>query len=97
MLLDDLDEEVLREHELELERLKQDYTEHGELYDAVSTWSSNWTLYQELEVRDHRKSSEKIPKPIKELSEIKSNYDCSSFSRKKPQTRLALTTEEETC
>ncbi|XP_067235736.1 protein regulator of cytokinesis 1a isoform X1 [Chanodichthys erythropterus] len=46
---DDLDEEVLREHELELERLKHDYTEHGELYDAVSTWSSNWTLYQELE------------------------------------------------
>ncbi|ROL52795.1 Protein regulator of cytokinesis 1 [Anabarilius grahami] len=46
---DDMDEEVLREHELELERLKQDYTEHGELYDAVSTWSSNWTLYQELE------------------------------------------------
>ncbi|XP_016322317.1 protein regulator of cytokinesis 1-like isoform X2 [Sinocyclocheilus anshuiensis] len=46
---DDLDEEVLREHELELERLKQDYAEHSELYDAVSTWSSNWTLYQELE------------------------------------------------
>lgn len=69
MLLDDLDEEVLREHELELERLKQDYTEHGELYDAVSTWSSNWTLYQELEVRNHGKSSDKIPKPIKEISE----------------------------
>ncbi|XP_026094412.1 protein regulator of cytokinesis 1-like isoform X1 [Carassius auratus] len=46
---DDLDEEVLREHELELERLKQDYAEHRELYDAVFTWSSNWTLYQELE------------------------------------------------
>ncbi|XP_077066398.1 protein regulator of cytokinesis 1a isoform X3 [Siphateles boraxobius] len=46
---DDLDEEVLREHELELERLKQDYTGHREMYDAVSTWSSNWTLYQELE------------------------------------------------
>ncbi|XP_016408696.1 protein regulator of cytokinesis 1-like isoform X1 [Sinocyclocheilus rhinocerous] len=46
---DDLDEEVLREHELELERLKQDYAEHIELYDAVSIWSSNWTLYQELE------------------------------------------------
>uniref|UniRef100_A0A8C1Y503 Protein regulator of cytokinesis 1a n=1 Tax=Cyprinus carpio TaxID=7962 RepID=A0A8C1Y503_CYPCA len=46
---DDLDEEVLREHELELERLKQDYAEHSELYDAVSTWSSNWALYQELE------------------------------------------------
>uniref|UniRef100_A0A9J7XKN5 Protein regulator of cytokinesis 1a n=2 Tax=Cyprinus carpio TaxID=7962 RepID=A0A9J7XKN5_CYPCA len=45
----DLDEEVLREHELELERLKQDYAEHSELYDAVITWSSNWTLYQELE------------------------------------------------
>uniref|UniRef100_A0A672PVK8 Protein regulator of cytokinesis 1-like n=1 Tax=Sinocyclocheilus grahami TaxID=75366 RepID=A0A672PVK8_SINGR len=46
---DDLDEEVLREHELELERLKEDYAKHRELYDAVSTWSSNWTLYQELE------------------------------------------------
>uniref|UniRef100_A0A8C1A9X1 Protein regulator of cytokinesis 1a n=2 Tax=Cyprinus carpio TaxID=7962 RepID=A0A8C1A9X1_CYPCA len=46
---DDLDEEVLRGHELELERLKQDYAEHSELYDAVSTWSSNWALYQELE------------------------------------------------
>ncbi|XP_067293011.1 protein regulator of cytokinesis 1a isoform X2 [Pseudorasbora parva] len=46
---DALDEEVLRDHELELERLKRDYTEHRELYDAVSTWSSNWTLYQELE------------------------------------------------
>ncbi|XP_051975934.1 protein regulator of cytokinesis 1-like isoform X1 [Xyrauchen texanus] len=47
--IDDLDEEVLHEHELELERLKRDYTEHGELYDAILTWSSNWTLYQELE------------------------------------------------
>lgn len=62
MLLDDLDEEVLREHELELERLKQDYTGHREMYDAVSTWSSNWTLYQELEVRNHGKSPEKIHK-----------------------------------
>ncbi|XP_058623327.1 protein regulator of cytokinesis 1-like isoform X2 [Onychostoma macrolepis] len=44
-----LDEKVLREHKLELERLKQDYAEHSELYDAVSTWSTNWALYQELE------------------------------------------------
>lgn len=46
-----MDEDLLRDHEQELERLKQDYNEHGELYDAVSTWSSNWTLYQELEVK----------------------------------------------
>ncbi|NP_001004494.1 protein regulator of cytokinesis 1a [Danio rerio] len=46
---DDLDDDLLREHEQELERLKQNYTEYKELYDAVSTWSSNWTLYQELE------------------------------------------------
>lgn len=46
---DDMDEDLLRDHEQELERLKQDYNEHSELYDAVSTWSNNWTLYQELE------------------------------------------------
>ncbi|TRY65163.1 hypothetical protein DNTS_002041 [Danionella cerebrum] len=46
---DDLDDEVLQEHERELERLKQDYTDHQELYDAVSNWTSNWSLYQELE------------------------------------------------
>lgn len=46
---DDMDEIVLHDHEQELERLKQDYTEHSELYNAISTWSSNWTLYQELE------------------------------------------------
>ncbi|XP_057185836.1 protein regulator of cytokinesis 1a isoform X1 [Triplophysa rosa] len=45
----DMDEDLLRDHEHELEHLKLDYNEHGELYDAVSTWSTNWTLYQELE------------------------------------------------
>lgn len=62
VLSDDLDEEVLREHELELERLKQDYAEHSELYDAVSTWSSNWALYQELEVINQRRSAERFQK-----------------------------------
>ncbi len=62
MLLDDLDEEVLGEHEQELERLKQDYAEHNELYDAVSTWSSNWALYQELEVIFHKRSDERFHK-----------------------------------
>lgn len=51
VLLDYMDEDLLRDHEQELERLKQDYNEHRELYDAVSTWSNNWTLYQELEVK----------------------------------------------
>lgn len=45
-----MDEDLLREHEHELEHLKLDYNEHKELYDAVSTWSTNWILYQELEV-----------------------------------------------
>ncbi|XP_017570476.1 protein regulator of cytokinesis 1a isoform X1 [Pygocentrus nattereri] len=45
----DFSEELLTMHEKEEQRLKQQFEEHRELYDGVTTWQNNWTLYQELE------------------------------------------------
>ncbi|KAI4894246.1 hypothetical protein NFI96_030250 [Prochilodus magdalenae] len=46
---DDFTEDLLAKHEKEEQRLKHHYEEHRELYDGVTTWQNNWTLYQELE------------------------------------------------
>ncbi|KAK3525779.1 hypothetical protein QTP70_007541 [Hemibagrus guttatus] len=46
---DNFTEELLTVHEEELQRLKQHYEHHRELYHGVTSWQSNWTLYQELE------------------------------------------------
>ncbi|TSK13513.1 Protein regulator of cytokinesis 1 [Bagarius yarrelli] len=46
---DHFTEELLTNHEQELQRLKQHYEHHRELYHGVTSWQSNWTLYQELE------------------------------------------------
>ncbi|KTF89840.1 hypothetical protein cypCar_00009377 [Cyprinus carpio] len=69
---DDLDEEVLREHELELERLKQDYAEHSELYDAKkATDPSRFNnrggnlLKEEKQRVDLQKSLPKLEKSLK--------------------------------
>ncbi|KAM9497181.1 protein regulator of cytokinesis 1a isoform 1-T1 [Clarias gariepinus] len=46
---DKFTEELLTLHEQEEQRLKQNYEQHKELYTGVTSWQSNWTLYQELE------------------------------------------------
>ncbi|XP_007235103.2 protein regulator of cytokinesis 1a isoform X1 [Astyanax mexicanus] len=46
---DDFSEELLAMHEEEEQRLKQHYEHHRELYDGVTNWQNNWTLYQTLE------------------------------------------------
>ncbi|GAA6101372.1 protein regulator of cytokinesis 1a isoform X1 [Tachysurus ichikawai] len=46
---DNFTEELLTVHEQELQWLKQNYEHHRELYLGVTSWQSNWTLYQELE------------------------------------------------
>ncbi|XP_053498113.1 protein regulator of cytokinesis 1a isoform X3 [Ictalurus furcatus] len=46
---DELTEELLTMHEQEEQRLKQHYEQHRDLYNGVTSWQSNWTLYQELE------------------------------------------------
>ncbi|MCI4382093.1 hypothetical protein PGIGA_G00259660 [Pangasianodon gigas] len=46
---DNFTEELLTLHEQEEQRLKQHYEQHRELYNGVTSWQSNWTLFQELE------------------------------------------------
>uniref|UniRef100_W5UED3 Protein regulator of cytokinesis 1 n=1 Tax=Ictalurus punctatus TaxID=7998 RepID=W5UED3_ICTPU len=46
---DELTEELLTMHEQEEQQLKQHYEQHRDLYNGVTSWQSNWTLYQELE------------------------------------------------
>ncbi|XP_020790777.1 protein regulator of cytokinesis 1 isoform X2 [Boleophthalmus pectinirostris] len=46
---DDFTEELLDLHEAEISKLKKCYEDHKELFDGVTKWQSNWTLYLELD------------------------------------------------
>ncbi|XP_072838272.2 protein regulator of cytokinesis 1 isoform X1 [Pogona vitticeps] len=46
---DDFNENLLREHDDEAERIKQYYEQHRELFEAIHKWEENWHLFQELE------------------------------------------------
>ncbi|XP_030646555.1 protein regulator of cytokinesis 1a [Chanos chanos] len=46
---DDFSEELLSLHEAEVLTLRKNYEDHKELYDGVTSWRTNWILFQELE------------------------------------------------
>ncbi|XP_029010034.1 protein regulator of cytokinesis 1-like isoform X2 [Betta splendens] len=46
---DDFTEELLNLHEAEVQALKKYYDDHKELFEGVSKWQENWTLYLELD------------------------------------------------
>lgn len=50
LILEDFTEELLSQHDVEIQRLKQHFENHKELFDGVHQWEENWRLFQELEV-----------------------------------------------
>lgn len=48
---EDFTEDLLSQHDAEIQRLKQHYEAHKELFDGVHQWEDSWRLYLELEVR----------------------------------------------
>uniref|UniRef100_A0A7N8XVV1 Protein regulator of cytokinesis 1 n=1 Tax=Mastacembelus armatus TaxID=205130 RepID=A0A7N8XVV1_9TELE len=46
---DNFTEELLNLHEAEVKTLKSCYEDHKELFDGVTKWQENWTLYLELD------------------------------------------------
>ncbi|KAI5088634.1 protein regulator of cytokinesis 1 [Silurus meridionalis] len=46
---DDFSEELLNSHESEIQRLKQHYEDHKELFEGVHKWEESWKLFMELE------------------------------------------------
>ncbi|XP_047451996.1 protein regulator of cytokinesis 1-like isoform X2 [Mugil cephalus] len=46
---DDFTEDLLNLHEAEIKTLKKYYEDHKELFEGVSKWQNNWTLYLELD------------------------------------------------
>lgn len=49
-LLEDFTEELLSLHDAEIQRLKQHYEDHKELFEGVHRWEEGWRLFLELEV-----------------------------------------------
>lgn len=47
---DDFTEELLNQHEAEIKILEKYYEDHRELFEGVTKWQENWTLYLELDV-----------------------------------------------
>ncbi|XP_041792438.1 protein regulator of cytokinesis 1b isoform X2 [Chelmon rostratus] len=45
----DFTEELLSLHDAEIQRLKQHYEDHKELFDGVHQWEESWSLFLELE------------------------------------------------
>lgn len=54
LFTDDFTEEVLNLHEAEVKTLEKYYEDHRELFDGVTKWQENWTLYLELDVSAHQ-------------------------------------------
>ncbi|XP_072291614.1 protein regulator of cytokinesis 1-like isoform X1 [Eucyclogobius newberryi] len=46
---DEFTEELLDLHEAEIGKLKKCYEDHKEMFEGVTKWQSNWTLYLELD------------------------------------------------
>ncbi|KAF1386828.1 hypothetical protein PFLUV_G00098920 [Perca fluviatilis] len=46
---EDFTEELLNLHEAEVRTLKKCYEDHRELFEGVTKWQENWTLYLELD------------------------------------------------
>ena len=47
---DNFTEELLNLHEAEVKTLEKYYIDHQELFEGVTKWRENWTLYLELDV-----------------------------------------------
>lgn len=47
---DDFTEDLLNQHEDQVKILKKYYEDHQELFEGVTKWQDNWTLYLELDV-----------------------------------------------
>lgn len=63
---DDFTEDLLNLHEAEVKTLKKYYEDHKELFEGVTKWQNNWTLYLELDVSTVLMSS--VSKPSKQIS-----------------------------
>uniref|UniRef100_H2TY26 Protein regulator of cytokinesis 1a n=1 Tax=Takifugu rubripes TaxID=31033 RepID=H2TY26_TAKRU len=50
---DDFTEELLNLHEAEVKTLEKYYEDHRELFDGVTKWQENWTLYLELDKKNN--------------------------------------------
>ncbi|KAF3833042.1 hypothetical protein F7725_026707, partial [Dissostichus mawsoni] len=50
-------EELLSLHDAEIQRLKQHYEEHQELFDGVHQWEDSWRLFLDLEVKKSHRST----------------------------------------
>ncbi|XP_037548134.1 protein regulator of cytokinesis 1b [Nematolebias whitei] len=46
---EDINEELLARHDAEVQRLKQHYEDHRELFEGVNKWEESWRLYLDLE------------------------------------------------
>ncbi|XP_061594371.1 protein regulator of cytokinesis 1b isoform X2 [Cololabis saira] len=46
---EDFDEELLTLHDAEIQRLRQHYEEHKELFEGIHRWEESWRLFLELE------------------------------------------------
>ncbi|CAL8245895.1 unnamed protein product [Lota lota] len=46
---DDFTEELLGLHDAEIQRLRQHYEDHKELFEGVHQWEESWRLFQDLE------------------------------------------------
>ncbi|XP_061620766.1 protein regulator of cytokinesis 1b isoform X2 [Phyllopteryx taeniolatus] len=46
---EDFTEEILHLHDAEIQRLKQHYDDHKELFDGVHQWEESWKLFLELD------------------------------------------------
>lgn len=53
LFTDNFNEELLNLHEAEVKTLEKYYGDHRELFDGVTKWQENWTLYLELDVGTH--------------------------------------------
>ena len=71
--LEDFDEELLALHDAEIQRLKQHYEDHKELFEGVHRWEGSWRLFLELEVSAidvERKLHENFSYPTVQLKQI---------------------------
>lgn len=50
LFAEDFTEELLNQHEAEVKVLEKYYEDHKELFEGVTKWQENWTLYLELDV-----------------------------------------------
>lgn len=94
---DDFTEDLLNLHEAEVRTLKKCFEDHRELFEGVTKWQVNWTLYLELDVSTILINL--VGKHLKQtyLSVVTHVDVCTSLCfRKRPMTPEGSTTEVET-